>query len=128
MIDSNFTLIELSDKGAGVFSNKGYTPNEVLGEYIQNTPTKIGRKLTDNLWETNLLGRYCNHSGQPSGYLVEIETGYVLCASNYIDIGDEITVNYYAVESKLGLTVGTFARSSFIKRDYKQYGKVICEY
>jgi len=129
-MNNNFTLIVLPDKGTGVFANKEYTPNEVLGEFLQNTPSRLGSKVkgVEGLWESDTLGRFCNHSANPNTYLDKTEPGYLLYAKSTIDIGDEITVNYCMVDDKLGLPLGITIYPIFIEMNYKEYGKSICEY
>ncbi len=127
-MDLNFTLIILPEKGTGVFSNKDYREEELIGIYIQNTPTKSGRKITNELWESDTLGRFCNHSEVANTTLVKTAEEYVLYANRNIDRGDEITVSYYAVEFKLKIPRGTYVNTTFVKKDYKNYGKIICEY
>lgn len=127
-MEINFTLIVLPEKGTGVFSNKYFEVEELIGVYIQNEPSKVGRQLTSSLWESDPLGRFCNHSERPNATLVQTKTGYSLYANRSIEIGDEITVSYPAVEFKLNQPRGTYCKSSFVKADYKNYGKSLCEY
>ncbi len=127
-MDPNFTLLIVPDKGTGVFANREYTEGELLGGFLQNTPPEIGRKATDTLWETGIFGRYCNHSEAANATMVEIDGGFVLYANRNIDRGDEVTVNYYAVEFKLNIPRGTHVNTTFVRKDYKNYGKTICEY
>ncbi len=127
-MDLNFTLIVVPEKGTGVFSNKDYREEELVGVYLQSTPVKLGRKITDELWESDTLGRFCNHSEIANTSLVKTAEGYVLYANRPIERGDEVTVNYYAVEYKLNIPRGTHIGSSFVKKDYKNYGKIVCEY
>jgi hypothetical protein len=127
-MDPNFTLLIVPDKGTGVFANKEYTEGELLGGFLQNTPPKVGRQITATLWESDTLGRFCNHSEKANTSLVKTESGYVLYANKDIEKGDEITVNYYAVEFKLNIPRGTHVNNTFVRKDYKNYGKTICEY
>jgi hypothetical protein len=127
-MDLNLTLIVTLDKGVTVFTNKEYREEELVGRYLENTPNKLGRKVSDELWESDILGRFCNHSEHPNTSLIKTETGYDLYANKSIEIGDEITVSYYAVEFKLNIPRGTYISPSFVNRDYKKFGKVICEY
>lgn len=127
-MEHNFTLIVTPEKGTAVFSNREYREEELVGKFLQNTPNKTGRKATDELWESGTLGRYCNHSERCNTSLVKTDDGYDLYANKVIEVGDEITVNYYAVEFKLDIPRGTHVKASFVKKDYKRYGKEICEY
>ena len=108
-MDLNLTLIVTLDKGVAVFTNKEYREEELVGKYLENTPNKLGRKISDELWESDILGRFCNHSEHPNTSLVKTETGY-------------------AVEFKLGIPRGTHISPSFVNKDYKKFGKAICEY
>lgn len=128
MIEANFTLIVLPIKGVGVFSNAYFEEEEFIGEYVESRPSKLGRKLTATLWESDPLGRFCNHSERPNTTLVKTENGYNLYANRPIDRGDEITVSYHVVEYKLERPKGEYFKSNFVNRDYKNYGKSICEY
>jgi hypothetical protein len=128
MIEANFTLIVLPIKGVGVFSNAYFEEEEFIGEYVESRASKLGRKLTATLWESDPLGRFCNHSERPNTTLVKTENGYNLYANRPIDRGDEITVSYHVVEYKLERPKGEYFKSNFVNRDYKNYGKSICEY
>jgi hypothetical protein len=128
MIEANFTLIVLPIKGVGVFSNAYFEEEEFIGEYVESRPSKLGRKLTATLWESDPLGRFCNHSERPNTTLVKTENGYNLYANRPIDKGDEITVSYHVVEYKLERPKGEYFKFNFVNRDYKNYGKSICEY
>lgn len=128
MIEINFTLIVLPVKGVGVFSNTYFEEEDLIGIYVESKPNKLGRKLTATLWESDPLGRFCNHSEHPNTTLVKTENGYNLYANRPIDRGDEITVSYHVVEYKLERPVGEYFKSTFVNRDYKNYGKSICEY
>lgn len=127
-MDLSLTLIVTLEKGVGVFTNKEYREEELVGKYLQNTPNKLGRKIIDGLWESDTLGRFCNHSERPNTTLVKTESGYDLYANRPIEIGDEVTVSYHVVEFKLGIPKGTHINPSFVNKDYKKYGKAICEY
>jgi hypothetical protein len=129
-MNNYFTLIRLPEKGTGVFANRFFNQNEELGIYLENVPTKIGRKVggVDNLWESDILGRFCNHSGNPNTYFKNTEQDFMLYSLKSINIGDEITVNYNTVDKLLGLPIGIVVFPYFVKKDYKEYGKVICEY
>lgn len=128
MIEAKFTLIVLPIKGVGVFSNTYFEEEDLIGVYVEPKPSKLGRKLTATLWESDPLGRFCNHSEKPNTTLVEIEDIYHLYANRPIDIGDEITVSYHVVEYKLQKTKGEYFKSNFINLDYKNFGRSVCEY
>jgi len=125
---SRFTLIVIEGRGTGVFSNEYLNTEDLIGTYIQNTPSKVGRQLTGTLWESDPLGRFCNHSERPNATLVQTKTGYNLYANRPIDKGDEITVSYHVVEYKLGRPRGEFYKPGFVDITYSKYGKLICEY
>ena len=125
---SKFTLIILPEKGASVFSNTYFDIEDLVGVYLEDKPNKLGRQLTGTLWESNMLGRFCNHSERPNTSLVQTEVGYNLYANRPIDIGDEVTVSYHVVEYKLGRPKGEYYRVEFTDTNYKNFGKSICEY
>jgi len=125
---SKFTLIVLKDKGASVFSNVYFDTEELVGVYLENKPNKVGRRLTGTLWESDPLGRFCNHSERPNTTLVQTETGYNLYTNRPIDIGDEVTVSYHVVEYKLGRPRGEYYKPGFTEKVYSKYGKSVCEY
>ena len=124
---SKFTLIVLPEKGASVFSNTYFDIEDLVGVYLEDKPNKLGRQLTGTLWESNMLGRFCNHSERPNDTLVQTETAYNLYANRPIDKGDEITVSYHVVEFKLGRPRGEYYRPGFTEKIYTKYGKSICE-
>jgi hypothetical protein len=127
MVDK-FTLIVLPDKGTGVFSNVYFEVEDLVGVYVENVPNRVGRKLTDSLWESDPLGRFCNHSERANTTLVQTRTGYNLYANRPIDKGEEVTVSYHVVEYRLQRPRGEYFKTSFIFKDYKNYGKSVCEY
>ena len=127
-METNFTLIMLLDKGAAVFSNVDFNTEDLVGVYVENKPNRVGRQLTSTLWESDPLGRFCNHSERPNTTLVKTETGYNLYANRPIERGDEVTVSYHVVEHKLERPRGEYYKSKFINKDYKNYGKSVCEY
>jgi len=124
-METKFALIVLPEKGTGVFSNIYFEIEDLVGYYIQDTPSKNGSRLTGTLWETDILGRYCNHSEKPNTSLVQTATGYSLYANRPIEVGDEITVSYHAVEFKLKQPKGVYFKSNFISKDYKNFGKTV---
>ena len=123
-----FTLIILPEKGPGVFSNVYFETEDLVGVYLEDKPNKLGRQLTGTLWESDTLGRFCNHSERPNTTLVQTKTGYNLYANRPIDIGEEVTVSYHVVEYKLERPRGEYFKTNFITKDYKKYGRTICEY
>jgi hypothetical protein len=125
---NKFTLIVVLDKGAGVFSNVYFDTEELVGVYLENKPNRVGRRLTGTLWESDPLGRFCNHSERPNTTLVQTETGYNLYANRPIEIGEEVTVSYHVVEYKLERPRGEYFKTNFIAKDYKNFGKSVCEY
>lgn len=125
---NKFTLVVIQGRGTGVFSNVYFNTEDLVGVFIENTPNKIGRKLTGTLWESDPLGRFCNHSERPNTTLVQTETGYNLYANRPIDIGEEVTVSYHVVEYKLDRPKGNYYKAGFTDVNYKNFGKTICEY
>lgn len=125
---NKFTLVVIQGRGTGVFSNVYFETEDLIGVYIENKPNRVGRKLTDTLWESDPLGRFCNHSERPNTTLVQTETGYNLYANRPIDIGEEVTVSYHVVEYKLDRPKGKYYKVGFTDVNYKNFGKTICEY
>lgn len=117
-----YCIICTNSKGDGVFSNQQIEKDTFIGRHLTNVPTKLGRKLADGVWET-VLGRYCNHSNQPNTYLKFEGDVYNIYASESIEIGDEIVVNYIKVAESLGLDSNTYIKDEFDNGIIKNYGK-----
>jgi SET domain-containing protein len=75
----------------------------LIGEYATYIPTNIGRKLTNGMYETDILGRYCNHSTDSNTSFIYENDSILLYANTDINIGDEIVVNYFDFEKLTGV-------------------------
>lgn len=68
-IDSNLYYIEeVPKKGMSLFSNKDVKKGEEVGKLLSKTKTLNGRpiwQIEEKLWETDVIGRYINHSSKP---------------------------------------------------------------
>jgi hypothetical protein len=82
----------------------------------------VGRKLTENDWET-LLGRFVNHNDNPNTYVIK-ENGVINLYSKIgISIGDEIVSDYREVEKILNVSQGSYYRDEFNQEILLNYGK-----
>ena len=112
-------------KRYSVFSNKNFELNEIIGEYLSHTYNPIGRKLYNKMYETAILGRYCNHHSLPNTYFTKLDNGIInLVANTKIKIGDEILVNYIEVEKLVGVPYLTYYRERFIDDFLVNFGKI----
>jgi hypothetical protein len=119
---TSFCIVATTTKGEAVFSNENIKRGTLIDTYLINTPQKVGRKLSDNIWET-LLCRFVNHNDNPNTYMVE-ENGVVNLYSNcMINIGDEIVSNYREVEKMVNVSQGSYYRHTFNQTILMNYGK-----
>lgn len=122
----NYCIIKTNKKGIAVFSNKVFVKDEIIGEYIGVLQNENGRKLYNGMYESAILGRYCNHNSKPNTNLVELETGSIILISNTnINIGDEITTNYLEVERMIGVPYLTYYKEYFTNTSYTDFGNII---
>lgn len=80
--------------GYGIIASENYSKDELIGTWCSKTPSGVGRRLNSEWYESNLIGRYCNHSLTPNTYYKIINGDTLLYAKNKILISDEITVDY----------------------------------
>lgn len=112
------------EKGYSVFATKVFKKNDVIGEYLSSTYNEIGRQLYNGMYETNILGRYCNHSDIPNTKLVKInEDTVILVATTEIQNGCEIVVDYKEVEVIVGVPYLTYYREHFTNEILYSFAK-----
>jgi hypothetical protein len=120
----NYCILKTDIKGICVFSNKLYKENEIIGEYIGLLQNNNGRILANNMYESEILGRYCNHSDTPNTKLFKIEDGsIILLANQTIRIGDEIVTNYIDVECIINVPFLTYYKHHFTNTKLFNFGK-----
>jgi hypothetical protein len=113
-IDSNLFYIEdTPTKGKSLFSNRSFKKGEEVGKYLSKTKTLNGRQI-DDLWETDVIGRYVNHSSKPNTKAIRKNGEVFLTAVRDINKDEEITVNYSSIEKMLGVDKGSFLLNDFI--------------
>lgn len=111
-------------KRYSVFSNKIFNENEIIGEYISSSHSDIGRRLYNGMYETDILGRYCNHSDVPNTRLLKVnDDSVILIANCEIQIGCEIVVNYKEVEIMVGVPYLTYYKEHFTNDILFNFGK-----
>jgi hypothetical protein len=113
-IDSNLFYIEdTPTKGKSLFSNRSFKKGEEVGKYLSKTKTLNGRQI-DDLWETDVIGRYVNHSSKPNTKAIRKNGEVFLTAVRDINKDEEITLNYSSIEKMLGVDKGSFLLNDFI--------------
>ena len=117
-IDSNLYYIEeIPKKGMSLFSNRDVKKGEEVGKLLSKTKTLNGRpiwQIKEKLWETDVIGRYINHSSKPNTKASVKDGEVFLTAVRDIDKGEEITLDYSSIEKILGVKKGTFLLDDFI--------------
>ena len=101
-------------KGYSLFSKKDIIEGKKIGKLLTKEPGDIGRKINEEYYETDMIGRYINHSSKPNTVAKKQDGEYYLFALNEIKQGDEITVNYNDVEEMLGFKKNTFVLDNFV--------------
>ena len=113
-IDSNLFYIEDSPtKGKSLFSNRSFKKGEEVGKYLSKTKTLNGRQI-DDLWETDVIGRYANHSSKPNTKAIKKNGEVILIAVRDIDKDQEVTLEYGSIEKMLGVDKGSFLLDGFV--------------
>ena len=113
-IDSNLYYIEdTPTKGKSLFSNRSFKKGEEVGKYLSKTKTLNGRQI-DDLWETDVIGRYANHSSKPNTKAIRKNGEVFLTAVRDINKDKEITLNYSSIEKMLGVDKGSFLLDGFV--------------
>lgn len=80
--------------GNGIIASELYPKGELIGSWCSKTRSGVGRKLNHEWYESDLIGRYCNHSLTPNTYYEIINENVLLYTKTEILINDEITVDY----------------------------------
>ena len=106
-VDS-FVVKEVPNKGKGVIVRTNFKKGDEIGKLISKTPNKIGRKIKRTAHETDVLGRYSNHSSNPNTKFDMRDGEVYLIASRDIDKGEELLINYKKLENLLGMRPGLF--------------------
>ena len=106
-VDS-FVVKEVPNKGKGVIVQTNFKKGDEIGKLISKTPNKIGRKIKRTSHETDVLGRYSNHSSNPNTKYDMRDGEVYLIASKDIDKGEELLINYKKLENLLGVRPGLF--------------------
>ena len=117
-IDSNLYYIEeVPKKGMSLFSNKDVKKGEEVGKLLSKTKTLNGRpiwQIEEKLWETDVIGRYINHSSKPNTKAVRKNGEVILIALRDIDKDQEVTLEYGSIEKMLGVDKGSFLLDGFV--------------
>lgn len=112
-VDS-FVVKEVPNKGKGVIVQTTFKKGDEIGKLISKTPNKIGRKLKRTAHETDVLGRYSNHSSNPNTKYDMRDGEVYLIASRDIDKGEELLINYKKLENLLGMRPGLFLTDDIV--------------
>jgi len=113
-VDS-FVVKEVPNKGKGVIVQTNFKKGDKIGKLISKTPNKIGRKLKRTAHETDVLGRYSNHSSNPNTKYDMRDGEVYLIASRDIDKGEELLINYKKLENLLGMRPGLFLTDDIVE-------------
>jgi hypothetical protein len=105
---NSFVVKEIPNKGKGVIVQTNFKKGDEIGKLISKTPNKIGRKIKRTSHETDVLGRYSNHSSNPNTKYDMRDGEVYLIASRDIDEGEELLINYKKLENLLGMRPGLF--------------------
>jgi len=113
-IFNSFLVKKIPIKGYSLFSKKNLQEGQRVGKLLTKKAGEIGRKLNEEFYETDMIGRYINHSFRPNTLAKLHEGEYHLFATQKINQGDEITVDYSTIEEMLGFEKQTFWEDNFI--------------
>jgi SET domain len=103
-----YIIQQVPNKGYGIILQNDFRSGDEIGKLISKTPNKIGRKIKRTAHETDMLGRYSNHSNNPN-VKYDMRDGEVyLIATKDIKGGDELLINYTDLENLLGMRPGLF--------------------
>ena len=103
-----YIIQQVPDKGYGIIFVSDVNQGDEIGKLISNTPNKIGRKIKRTAHETDVLGRYSNHSDNPNVDYDMRDGEVYLIANQDINSGDELLINYVDLENLLGMREGMF--------------------
>ena len=112
---NSFVVKEIPNKGKGVIVQTNFKKGDEIGKLISKTPNKIGRKLKRTAHETDVLGRYSNHSSNPNTKYDMRDGEVYLIASKDIDKGEELLINYKKLENLLGMRPGLFFTDDIVE-------------
>lgn len=104
----SFEICKDDSKNNKILSLKIILKNEIIGIWITDKPiSKQSRFLFQEhmqkkWWETDDLGRYCNHSENPNTSVIDSSGKLELKASRTIQKGEEILVNYKEITTYTG--------------------------
>jgi SET domain-containing protein len=110
---NSFDVVNTLKKGYSLISKKNIKKGDKVGVVLSTTPSKKGRDIHDGWYETDMIGRYINHSGKPNTKLKKNGKEVLLYATQDINGGDEVTVHYGDVEKLLGAKSGSFLLDDF---------------
>lgn len=113
MDSDSFVVEKVPNKGYGIILKKDYKDGEEIGKLISKTPNKIGRKIKRTAHETDVLGRYSNHSFNPNAKFDMRDGEVYVVANKDIKNGDELTIHYGDLEKLLGVREGMFLTHDF---------------
>ena len=103
-----YVIQQVPNKGYGIILQSKFNIGDEIGKLISSTPNKIGRKIKRTAHETDVLGRYSNHSNNPN-VKYDMRDGEVyLIANKNINAGDELLINYKDLEDLLRMRPGIF--------------------
>ncbi len=81
----NYVLLPSRIHGTGAFLARRVLPGESIG---------VSHTLGIRSWEATELGRFHNHSKQPTASNHQVERSRYLVANRTLEPGDEVTVDY----------------------------------
>ena len=113
-IFNSFLVKKIPVKGYSLFSKKNISEGQKVGKLLTKEKGEIGRKLEGGLYETDLVGRYINHSYNPNTLIEVIDGEVYIFSKKEISEGEEITVDYGEVEKFLGVPPNTYLSNNFI--------------
>ena len=113
--DSNsFMVKKTPKKGMSLFSKNDISEGDTVGKLLSKTQGENEREILEDLYETNVIGRYINHSSKPNTKPKMKGEEVFLVSTKNIKGGDEITIDYGELEKLLGVLPGTFMGDDFV--------------
>lgn len=110
MLNNNmFELKESEINGTGIFATEYIAENTIIGTWCTKDRTQGIRFLFNEgmecIWyETEILGRYCNHNISPNTY-IQVNSSDLVLISKGILKDEEILTNYNWVKEYIGFNV-----------------------
>jgi hypothetical protein len=108
-----YVIQQVPNKGYGIILQSDFNIGDEIGKLISITPNKIGRKIKRTAHETDMLGRYTNHSKTPNTEYDMRDGEVYLTATKDIKSGDELLINYKKLEKLLRMRPGLFMSDEF---------------